>query len=57
MNKVSGFVGGGSNLKDDVINPHYGWFQYYNQGTDILFIGMKVIYKFYVPVESNNLTT
>ena len=57
MNQVSGFVGGGSNLKDDVINPHYGWFQYYNQGTDILFIGMKVIYKFYVPVESNNLTT
>ena len=51
-----GGAGRGLKLNNDVLKSHYRWFQYSNQGPNILFLRIKINHKFDVPMERNNLT-
>ena len=55
MNKVSGFVGGLSKPKEDVINHNYGCFQYSNQDPETIYLGMIITHSLNITTERNNL--
>ena len=57
MNEVSGFIEELSKIKDDALNNHDGWFNYSDQVTYMILIGIKITQKFDFPIDRNNLTT
>ena len=57
LNQVSGFFALSSTIKYYVLNSHSGCFQYYNQDSYILLIGVAIPQNNYITKERNTLST